>query len=164
MNISLSCPNLQSGESTDPHSSKRFHKPKEFRPELANADFQLKKTKTQNMLDALGFEENDLGDLDKLDKLDALLSDSEDEDGEVDGDSALNMSASLTDEVERIKQELERTKYERDEVKREKEVCYEHNTCGNDLFIKRPTKQLTTLSSLCLGRMWKCKLPRWPIK
>ena len=89
---------------------------------MAQVDIELKKSRTKSMIDSLGLAEDDLGDLAQLDNLDALLSDSDESEDEP-NISALNISANLTDEVERYKSEIEKIRSERDEVKREKEVC-----------------------------------------
>jgi hypothetical protein len=107
--------------------TKRFNKPKEHKPELLKPEFQLKRTKTQLMMDSMGLSNEEfLSDLHKINDLDALLSESDD-DSERTSPTSNNKStvttASEKEDSVKVSEEMERLKLELDVLRKEKEFA-----------------------------------------
>ena len=105
----------------------KFNKPKAFKPELANKEADLRKSKTQSIMDSLGLDADVFGDLDKIDDLDDLLSDSDDES---DLESGTDVKTSITttsidsEQLDELKRMVSILQKEKEEALKEKEVSF----------------------------------------
>jgi hypothetical protein len=105
----------------------KFNKPMTHKPELVGHKNDVRKSKTQYMIDSLGLEADAFGDLDKIDDLEDLLSDSDSDSDDLDNDGTDNSTGkSVTtmnsSQIEELKQQIAALQKENESVHKEKKV------------------------------------------